>query len=77
MFFGGEAVAKSLIGTNNLKIVGRGFKVTSVLRGILSERLVQLKFTAKFRQVVLHTKFLRLHFQSFGSTPTTLSRVER
>jgi len=26
---------------------------------------------------VTHTKFLRLHFQPFGSTPTTLSRAER
>jgi len=24
-----------------------------------------------------HTKFLRLHFEPFGSTPTTLSREER
>jgi len=25
----------------------------------------------------LHSKFLRLHFELFGLTPTTLSRAER
>jgi len=30
-----------------------------------------------YLQFMTHSKFLRLHFQPFGSSPTTLSRAER
>jgi len=42
----------------------------------LSQRC-QTIFNAQELALNLYSKFLRLHFQPFGSTPTTLSQAER
>ena len=47
----------------------------TMVGGLKQSRIVGLVTLESLLSV--HSKILRLHFQPFGSTPTTLSRAER